>query len=77
VVVADINHDGASATIEECQKFSKHPQFRAIAVKVDIVDEDSVESMVQSAVKAFGRIDYSVHSAGVRLPGLHHNIFHG
>lgn len=76
MIIADINYDGASAVIEECHRISKHPQFRAIAVKVDIVDGDSVESMVQSAVKAFGRIDYSVHSAGVRLPGLHHNIFH-
>jgi len=77
VVIADINHDGALAVVEECQKSSKHPQFRAIAVKVDIVDEDSVESMVGSAVKAFGRIDYSIHSAGVGFPGLYHKIFHG
>lgn len=77
MVVADINYDGALSVVEECQKSSKHPQFRAIAVKVDIVDGDSVESMVQSAVKAFGRIDYSVHSAGVRPSGLYYKTSHG
>lgn len=65
MIVADINHHGASEVAELCQKISKHPEFRAIAVTVDIVDEDSVESMVQTGIKEFGRIDYSIHSAGV------------
>ena len=52
--------------MEQCEKISKHPEFRALAIGVDVVDEDSVKSMVQTAMKIFGRIDYSVNSAGVR-----------
>ena len=39
--------------------------FRAIAVQVDVSDEDSVRAMVDTAVKEFGRVDYCVHCAGV------------
>ncbi|KAL8958782.1 MAG: hypothetical protein Q9193_004227, partial [Seirophora villosa] len=65
VVLADLNHDGANKVVEECKQFSKHPEFRAIAVKVDIVNEESVDAMVRSAMDEFGRIDYSVNSAGM------------
>ncbi|KAI4115300.1 MAG: hypothetical protein LQ345_004077 [Seirophora villosa] len=65
LVLADLNHDGAKKVVEECKQFSKHPEFRAIAVKVDIVDEESVDAMVRSAKDEFGRIDYSVNSAGM------------
>jgi NAD(P)-dependent dehydrogenase (short-subunit alcohol dehydrogenase family) len=39
-----------------------------VAVKVDVSDEASVQSMVDATVKEFGRIDYSINSAGVRFP---------
>ena len=77
MVIADLNYDGALAVVEECQKVSEHQKFSAIAVKVDIVDEDSVMSMVQAAAEAFGRIDYSIHSAGVRLPIRTFRYLHG
>lgn len=38
--------------------------FRAIAIHVDVTQEDSVQKMVDAVVKEFGRIDYSVNSAG-------------
>lgn len=38
---------------------------RALAVESDVRDEKSVESMVQSAVKQFGRLDHVVVNAGV------------
>ena len=62
---ADINEAGALAAAEESKKFAKDASFKAIAVKVDITDEASVDNMVQTALKEFGRIDYSVNSAGV------------
>ena len=65
MVFADINEEGAIAAAEESKTFAKNVSFKAIAVKVDIIDEASVENMVQTTLKEFGRIDYSVNSAGV------------
>ena len=65
VALADINEEGALAAAEESKKCAKDASFKAIAVKVDITDETSVDNMVQTALKEFGRIDYSVNSAGV------------
>ena len=65
MVFADINEEGAWAAAEESKKLAKDVSFKAIAVKVDIIDEASVDNMVQTALKEFGRIDYSVNSAGV------------
>ena len=62
---ADINEEGALAAAEESKKFAENASFKAIAVKVDITNEVSVDNMVQTALKEFGRIDYSVNSAGV------------
>ena len=34
-------------------------------MKVDVVEPESVQAMVDVTVKEFGKIDYSVNSAGV------------
>ena len=47
-------------------KVATNPDYRAIAVTVDITDDGSVQRMVEVALKEFGRIDYAVNSAGVR-----------
>ena len=65
VALADINDEGAQAAAEECDTLATHPNFKATAVKVDITDEASVDNMVAAALEDFGRIDYSVNSAGV------------
>lgn len=65
---ADINEEGALAAAEESKKFAENANFKAIAVKVDTTDEASVDNMVQTALEEFGRIDYSVNSAGVCFP---------
>lgn len=49
----------------DIKKAAKDLDFKAVVVKVDITDEASVDNMVQSAVAEFGRIDYSINSAGV------------
>ena len=72
VVLADINEEGAQVAAEESRNLAAHPSFRATAVKVNITEEASVNNMVSLALKEFGRIDYSVNSAGVRHPP-HHN----
>ena len=42
---------------------------RALAVKTDISDADSVAAMVREAVQAFGSIEVLVNNAGVGLSG--------
>lgn len=42
---------------------------RALPVRVDVTDEDSVRAMVQAALEEFGRIDILVNNAGVMFPG--------
>ncbi|KAL9123563.1 MAG: hypothetical protein Q9217_007015 [Psora testacea] len=65
IIFADIDEDGARAAAEESKKFAADINFKAIAVKVDVREEASVDSMVQTATKEFGRIDYNVNSAGI------------
>ena len=65
VVFADIDENGAAAALEESKNLARNPQYRGLTVKVDVADPFSVHSMVDTAVREFGRIDYSVNSAGV------------
>lgn len=65
VVCADLNEEGAKQVVEESKTYAKHAGYRAIAVKLDIADEQSVKSLIATTVKEFGRIDYAVNSAGV------------
>ncbi|PYH88113.1 oxidoreductase [Aspergillus ellipticus CBS 707.79] len=65
IILADQNLEGAEAAIAECKAFSSKTDFRAVAIQVDVSDEPSVNGLVASAVKEFGRIDYCVHSAGM------------
>ncbi|KAK4980977.1 hypothetical protein LTR28_010240 [Elasticomyces elasticus] len=65
VTGADLNLAAAEAAAEESRVRATHPNFRALAIEVDITNEKSVELMVKIARDAFGRIDYSVNSAGI------------
>lgn len=67
VVLADINYEGAQKVAEESKSIAKHPDYQALAVKLDIGDEQSVQDLIATAVKEFGRIDYAVNSAGVSI----------
>lgn len=40
---------------------------RAIFVKTDVSDEDSVKNLVESTVKEFGKLDIMVNNAGITL----------
>jgi len=61
VVIADINLEGA----KERANTLKAQGFEAMAVKVDVTDERSIEGMVEAAVKRYERIDILVNNAGV------------
>lgn len=65
VVCADLNEEGTKQVVEESKKYAKREGYRAIAVKLDIADEESVKGLIATTVKEFGRIDYAVNSAGV------------
>ena len=56
---------GATETAEKCKTFATHHGFQTLVVDVDVTDASSVQDMVDTAVKEFGRIDYNVHCAGV------------
>jgi citronellol/citronellal dehydrogenase len=42
---------------------------RALPVRMDATDEDSINAMVQQTVNEFGRIDILVNNAGIMFPG--------
>jgi NAD(P)-dependent dehydrogenase (short-subunit alcohol dehydrogenase family) len=60
VVVADVNGDAASETVE----FLKSRDLEATALQGDAVEETEVERMVAGALEAYGRIDIIVNMAG-------------
>lgn len=52
-----------AATINE-----KYPE-RAVAIKIDVSNEEQVASAVKETVERFGRIDYAINSAGLVVAG--------
>jgi Dehydrogenases with different specificities (related to short-chain alcohol dehydrogenases) len=59
VVVADINLEGALKVADSLDE--------AIAVKVDVCDEQQVEAMVDAAIKRFGKLDLLVSNAAILI----------
>lgn len=66
IVLADLDEGGARDSAEQSGRLASHPKYRYLIVHVDITDAESVQAMVDGAVKEFGRIDYSIHCAGVK-----------
>ncbi|KAI0191939.1 NAD(P)-binding protein [Astrocystis sublimbata] len=65
VAFADINEHGAQESAKESRRYATNPNYRCISIHVDICNEESVQKMVDTTIKEFGRIDYSVNSAGI------------
>ncbi|MDE2889065.1 MAG: SDR family NAD(P)-dependent oxidoreductase [Gemmatimonadota bacterium] len=61
VAVADCDRDGVAATIREIEGSGGE----ARGFEVDVRAEGEVRTMVDSAARAFGRIDGLIHSAGI------------
>jgi NAD(P)-dependent dehydrogenase (short-subunit alcohol dehydrogenase family) len=61
IVVADINVEDAQSVAAEVEKLGR----KALALHVDVTDQESVETMVHEAISRFGRIDILVNNAGV------------
>ncbi|MCJ1311388.1 hypothetical protein MMC25_005059 [Agyrium rufum] len=65
ILLADINKAAVEEAAEVSKQFATNPAYRAIAFVVDVSSDKSVRDMVDSALAAFGQIDYSVNSAGI------------
>lgn len=62
VVVADLNMEKARGVAEE---IAKEMGRGAIAIKTDVAHKQSVQAMVDQAIKEFGQIDILVNNAGI------------
>ncbi|KAI1264009.1 NAD(P)-binding protein [Xylariaceae sp. FL1019] len=65
MLLADINADESEKVAAKAKTLAKCTSFNCKSVKVDIADVQSVNAMVDVAVKKFGRIDYCVNACGV------------
>lgn len=61
VVVADIDKAGAEQTVEELTGFG----IQALALQVDVSNEDETKSMAAAALERFGAIDVLINNAAV------------
>jgi NAD(P)-dependent dehydrogenase (short-subunit alcohol dehydrogenase family) len=66
VVIAGINEGDASHVVKEIEAISG----RAIALKIDVTDENSIRQCVDQALAKFQRIEILVNNAGVMQRGL-------
>lgn len=70
VVVVDRDVDKGKETVEEIQSAGG----RAVFIKADVTDPDSVKSMVNEVITGFGRIDVLFNNAGISGIGMLHEI---
>jgi len=70
VVVADLNIDGAQAVVREIES----AQGIAIAICVDVGDDQALEDLKAEVLTAFGRVDIVMNNAGVITRGLPEHI---
>jgi sorbitol-6-phosphate 2-dehydrogenase len=64
VAIADINLEGAAAVVQD---FAGQGLPGALAVRLDVTNEQSVDQMIESVLEEFGRIDILVNNAGIAL----------
>ena len=65
IAFADLKIEEAERAAAESKQLASNPAYKAIAIKVDVTNEEEVDNAVETAKAEFGRIDYAVHSAGV------------
>ena len=63
IVIADLKEKEAAGTIKEIKKKGG----KAIFIKTDITDNNSIENMVKGTLASFGKIDILVNNAGISL----------
>ncbi|KAF7877098.1 uncharacterized protein EAF02_008318 [Botrytis sinoallii] len=65
IVFADIDEAKIKEAVEESKKLATDAKYQALAIGVDVTEAESVQSLIETTVKAFGRADYCVNSAGI------------
>jgi gluconate 5-dehydrogenase len=65
VVCADLHVAGAEETARSIEQTGRS----ALAVDVDVADEDAVAAMVRATLDRFGRLDILVNNAGIAVTG--------
>lgn len=60
-----VNYAGNQAAAEEVKQIIEANGGEAILVQADVSDAESVDTMVQTVMEAFGRIDILVNNAGI------------
>lgn len=63
VVIADLSLDQANVVVDEIKKAGGE----AMAVSMDVTNEDQVNAGIDACVKAFGAIDILVSNAGIQI----------
>lgn len=66
VVISDIMIDEANKTAEELRRFG----VKAIALKTDVSDRESVNEMVSKTVEELGSLDFLINNAGITRDNL-------
>jgi len=56
VVFADLNETGAQTAADKSSKLATNSQYRALAVKVDVTSEESVQRMVDTTLDELERV---------------------
>jgi NAD(P)-dependent dehydrogenase (short-subunit alcohol dehydrogenase family) len=70
VVLASRNVPNMEAVKKEIEALSR----RAVAIKCDVSEDESVSAMKDKALKAFGNIDIFINNAAVGVRGLLENV---
>lgn len=63
IALADLNEVAAAKVAQECEALGA----RALAVRMDVSDEASVEAGIAATLQRLGRLDVLVNSAGISL----------
>ena len=67
IVIADRNFEGAKQVADEMN--AQYGAGRAMAVAVNVADEDSVKNLILQTVLAYGGLDVFVNNAGIARAG--------
>lgn len=71
MIFADLELDAVQRAAKDSEALATNPTYKALAIKVDVTNAQSVQALFDFATQSFGRIDYCVHAAGVSLIPSH------
>lgn len=66
IVISDINEETSNGTAEEMRKAG----FQAISCPANVTNAESIDKMVEAAMKEYGQIDILVNNAGITRDDL-------